>query len=161
MRKTFAEELYKHMQKDDRIWLVVGDLGFGIFDKIRDDFPERFINTGAAEQAMMGIACGLAMEGKIPFVYSITSFLLYRPFETIRTYINYEKINVKLIGSGRNDDYKHDGWSHDSRDIYSLFDSKGIFCNIIDCYPQAKEEIPDLVTKMIKDKNPYFLSLRR
>lgn len=160
MRKEFASELYNHMKEDDRIWFIVGDLGYGIFDKIRDDFSDRFINTGAAEQAMMGIACGLAMEGKIPFVYSITSFLLYRPFETIHLYINHEKLNVKLIGSGRDDDYKHDGFSHDASDVFELF-RVGIFDHMRVSFPDRKEEIAKIVSKLIESKDPWFLSLRR
>ena len=68
MRKDFANELYKAMKKNENIWLLTGDLGFGILENIRDKFPKRFINCGASEQAMMGIACGLALEGKIPFL---------------------------------------------------------------------------------------------
>ena len=112
MRKEFADKLYELMQKDKDVYFVTGDLGYGIFDKICQDFPERFINTGAAEQAMMGVAIGLTLKGKKVFVYSITPFLLYRAFEAIRTYINHEKIPVILVGSGRGNDYEHDGFSH-------------------------------------------------
>ena len=112
MRKEFADKLYDLMQKDKDVYFVTGDLGFGLFDKICQDFPERFINTGAAEQAMMGVAIGLTLKGKKVFVYSITPFLLYRAFEAIRTYINHEKIPVILVGSGRGNDYEHDGFSH-------------------------------------------------
>lgn len=166
MRGWFAYELYQHMKKNKDIILITGDLGYGMFDSIRDEVPEQFINTGAAEQAMMGIACGLAIEGKIPFVYSITNFLLYRPFETIRTYVNHEKLNVKLIGSGRNKDYKHDGISHWSDDAWKLFDPTeqgegAILDNIRALWPDTKEEIPDLVTNLIETKDPCFLSLRR
>src|SRR3989344_6223554 len=90
MRGWFAYELYKQMIKDKRIWLLVGDLGYKAFDYIKRDFPNRFLNCGASEQAMVGIATGLALDGKVPFVYSITTFLLYRPFETIRNYIDRE-----------------------------------------------------------------------
>jgi transketolase len=160
MRRTFAEELYKHMEKDDRIWLVTADLGYGMWDKIRDNFPDRFINTGAAEQAGAGICVGLALEGKVPFFYSITTFLLYRPFETIRTYVNHEKLNVKLIGSGRSYDYTHDGISHWSADTFRLFDS-GIIDNIRAFWPDEKEEIPDIVKLLTETKDPCFLSLIR
>ena len=88
MRGWFAYELYQQMKKNKNIWLVTGDLGYKMFDSIKDDFPDRFLNAGSSEQAMMGIAVGLALKGKIPFVYSITPFLLYRSFETIRNYIN-------------------------------------------------------------------------
>lgn len=158
MRRTFADELYKYMKKDSHIWLVVGDLGYRVFNNHFKDFPDRCINTGAAEQAMMGIACGLAVERKIPFVYSITTFLLYRPFETIRNYVNHEKLNVKLIASGRDKDYAHDGFSHWSEDANIILRT---FHNIQKCWPGNKEEIPGIVKKMIQSEKPYFLSLRR
>ncbi len=164
MRKTFAQELHKQMQADKRIILLTGDLGYGVLDQIRDDFPDRFVNCGAAEQAMMGMACGLAMEGKIPFVWSITTFLLYRPFEVIRTYINHEQLNVKLIGSGRDKDYHIDGFSHDASDAWKLFNGihqDGILDKIDIFWPNDKEQIPEIVDKMCKSGKPEFLSLRR
>lgn len=163
MRGWFAYDLYLHMLTNPNIWLVVGDLGYKVFDRHFKDFPDRCINTGAAEQAMMGIAVGLSMEGKIPFVYSITTFLLYRPFETIRNYIDHEQWNVKLIGSGRDKDYEHDGFSHWSEDAYDLFDKEHspVFNNIQSYWPQTKEEIPDIIDIIVGQKEPCFLSLCR
>ena|SRR3990167_1961533 len=166
MRGWFAWELYQNMQKNKNIWVILGDLGYGMFDKIRQDFPQRCINTGAAEVTMMNTGVGLALEGKIPFVYSITTFLLYRPFEQIRNYVNHERIPVKLVGSGRDRDYAHDGFSHWSEDAEYLFNyygegSKKIFGNIKASWPETKEEIPKLVEKMINDPSPYFISLKR
>ncbi len=146
------------MVKNPRIWLLVGDLGYKMFDRIKNDFPKRFMNCGASEQSMMGIAVGLALEGQVPIVYSISTFLLYRPFETIRNYINYEKIPVKLIGSGRNKDYSHDGishWAEEDKDIMK------ILTNIEARWPETKEEIPVLVEKMLKTNKPYYVNLRR
>jgi len=157
-RGWFAYELYQQMKSNKDIWLITGDLGYGMFDTIKKNIPERFINCGAAEQAMMGVAVGLAMEGKIPFVYSITPFLLYRPFETIRNYINRELIPVKMIGGGRDQDYLHDGfshWSEEDRYIMKLFNG------IKSYWPETMEEIPDLVRAMIKTKKPYYVNLRR
>jgi transketolase len=158
MRGWFAYELYKQMAKDERIWLIVGDLGYKAFDYIRRDFPERFINCGAAEQAMTGIAVGMALNGKIPFVYSITTFLLYRPFETIRNYINYEKIPVKMIGGGRDKDYTHDGISHWAEEDKKVMK---IFKNIKSLWPENKEEIPQLVENITNDENPWYINLKR
>jgi len=158
MRGWFAYELYKQMAKDERIWLIVGDLGYKAFDYIKRDFPGRFLNCGASEQAMTGIATGMALNGKIPFVYSITTFLLYRPFETIRNYINHEKIPVKLIGSGRNKNYVHDGFSHWAEEDKEVLK---IFGNIEALWPENKEEIPGIVDRMINDNNPWYLNLRR
>lgn len=164
MRRTFSAELHKQMGLNPKIYVLLGDLGYGMFDKIREDYPERVINCGAAEQTMIDVACGLALEGKIPFVYSITTFLLYRPFEGLRTYINHEKLNVKLIASGRDRDYKHDGISHWSEDAELLFTGthqQGILNNIKAYWPETKEEIPSILDKMLKSNLPDFISLRR
>lgn len=157
MRKTFFEELHKLMTIDDKVFALTGDLGYIGFDKIRDDYPNRFINCGASEFSMLGIACGLAQDGKRPFVYSITPFLLYRPFEMLRTYVNHEKIPVVLCGSGRDNDYLHDGYSHDATDAKQILDC---LPNIVQHWPESKEEIPELLEKLHKDV-PHFISLKR
>lgn len=157
-RGWFTYELYNWMKKDPDIWLVTGDLGYGQFDAIRDEFPDRFINTGAAEAAMMGIAVGLAMSGKKPFVYSITPFLLWRPAETIRIYLNHEKVPVRLVGGGRDDDYEHDGFSHNALDDVELMT---IWANICPEWPASKKEIPDLVKRMVQENKPWYINLRR
>lgn len=161
MRRAFFKELTKHMDENENIYALTGDLGYGGFDKIRDQFSNRFINCGAAEQAMLDIAVGLAYSGKIPVVYSITPFLFFRPLETIRTYINHEKLNVKLIGSGRDDDYKHDGWSHNASDINLLTTKSKFLRNISSYWPEDKEEIPKLLSDILANDKPAFLSLRR
>lgn len=158
MRGWFAYELHRHMLNNPKIWLVTGDLGFGMFDKIKRDFPERFINVGAAEQAMMGVSIGLAYEGLIPVTYSITPFLLYRPFETIRNYVNRESIPIILAGGGRNQDYGHDGFSHWSEEDKKVM---ALFPNITSVWPENKESIPDILEMMISNLRPYYLNLRR
>lgn len=158
IRGFFAYELHKQMKENKDIWLVTGDLGYGMFDRIKTDYPRRFINTGAAEQAMLGIVIGLALEGKIPFVYSITPFLIYRPFETIRNYIDHERIPVRLVGSGRDKDYSKDGFSHWATENKKVM---GIFKNINSVWPESKEEIPELVKKMIQENIPWYINLKR
>lgn len=145
------------MNTDDRIWVLTGDLGMGVWDKVRDEFPDRFVNCGAAEQAMMDIAVGLALSGKIPIVYSITTFLIYRPFETLRTYISYEHIPVILVGSGRDKDYIHDGISHWSTDVQDFLQ----FLQIDDRFPTKISEIHKDLDRAIKAKGPTFISLKR
>ena len=157
MRKTFQETLLKEMQENKDIFLLVGDLGYKMFDSHFAAFPDRVINTGAAEQAMLDIAVGLAHDGKIPFTYTITPFY-YRAFETIRTYINHEKVPVKLLASGRDKDYAHDGWSHDASDIKPFLDQ---FKNIEQYWPIYKTNVPKMVKDMIKNKKPSFISLAR
>ena len=72
MRRRFQELLTEEMRKNEDIVLLVGDVGYKVFDHLREDYPDRVINPGAAEQLMIGMGAGLAMEGKIPVCYSIT-----------------------------------------------------------------------------------------
>jgi transketolase len=153
MRRKFASDLYKLMKKDKNIVLVTGDMGYGMFDKTRNDLQDQFINTGAAEMAMMGIAIGLALEGKIPVVYSITPFLLYRPFEVIRNYINHEGIPVIMVGSGRGKDYNREGFSHDASDHEILRQFK----NIVFMVPDKSFNLK----KIIYANRPVYLNLKR
>ena len=116
MRAQFAKLLHTEMQQNKDIFVLTGDLGYGMWGSIERDFPNRFFNVGAAEQALLDIGVGLALSGKIPILYSITPFLLFRGFETLRTYVNHENIGIKLVGSGRDKDYGDDGFSHNAED---------------------------------------------
>ena|SRR3990167_1778601 len=158
MRRTFAQELLKQAKENKAIFLITADLGYGMWNEFRDTLPNQFYNIGASEQAGIGIAVGLALRGKIPFIYSITPFLLWRPAETIRLYLNHEKISAKLIGSGRDKDYKKDGISHDSTDVRELLRT---WPNIVQFWPEEKGEIPNVVKELIDNKKPSFLSLKR
>ncbi len=157
-RRRFADSVYTEMEKNPKIIVLTGDLGYKMWDPIRNDFHDRFINVGAAEQSLIGLSVGLALEGKIPLAFSITPFLLYRPFETIRNYVNHEKIPVKLIGSGRDNDYLHDGFSHWSEEDKKVME---IFSNIKSFWPDDVETIPELVKQMVTDNNPYYINLKR
>jgi transketolase len=158
MRKTFAKELYKIMKRNKKIYFLVGDLGAGIFDEIKKNFSHRFINCGAAEQSMVGIAVGLSLNGFIPIVYSITPFLIFRPYEFLRVLVSYDKTNVKLIGSGRNEDYSDHNFTHMSKEDKMIMHS---LKNIRSFYPKTKEEIPNLLKTIIKYKGPCYINLKR
>lgn len=157
-RGYFAFSLFEEMKKNKNIFLICADLGYKVFDAHFERFPSRCINTGAAEVCAIDISIGLALSGKIPFVYSITPFLLYRPFESLRTYINYENISVKLIASGRENDYEHDGFSHyagDDKDFLTPLTRIKTF------WPDKKEDIPSLVKQSLQDASPYYINLTR
>ncbi len=158
LRRRFADEIYSAMKKNKNIVLVTGDLGYRIWDQVKQDFPDRFFNVGAAEQSMIGVSIGLALEGKIPITFSITPFLLYRPFETIRNYIDHEKIPVKLVGSGRDKDYDHDGFSHWSEEDKNVMK---IFKNIVSVWPESADEVSEIVPKLLSDNNPWYINLKR
>jgi transketolase len=140
MRREFAKLLYTAMLENKDIYLITGDLGYGLWDDIRDDFPDRFFNVGSSEMAMMGAAIGLAMDGKIPYVYSITPFAIYRPFEMIRNYIDHEQILVNIIGGGRDQDYGYLGFSHWADDDKRIM---GVFDNIRTMHPETNIELEE------------------
>lgn len=154
MRRQFAEYLFQEMKTNNKIWLATGDLGYGLWDKIKNQFPERFINVGSAEQLLVDMAIGLKLSGKIPIVYSITPFFL-RAFESLRTYVNYERIGIKLVGSGRDQDYLHDGISHWAHDDELLL--KGL--NNIKLY--KPNELTNILDEFLYSENPAYLNLRR
>lgn len=146
------------MAKNKDIWVLVGDVGMGVMDDIQKDFPNRFINTGASEQSLLDIGVGLAMSGKIPICYSITPFLLYRGFETIRNYINHEKIPVILVGRGRDRDYKDCGFSHwveEDKEVMKIF--KNITCY----WPNTNEETSMAILHALESKKPCYLNLAK
>ena len=94
MRTAFIESLCQLAEQDNRIWLLCGDLGFSVLEKFENLFPNRYVNVGVAEQNMIGIAAGLALEGKIVFVYSIANFPIMRCYEQIRNDVCYHDLNV-------------------------------------------------------------------
>ena len=158
MRKDFAELLFQEMAVNKDIYLITGDLGYGLWDKIRDTYPDRFYNVGSSEMAMMGMAIGLAMEGKIPYVYSITPFAIYRPFEMIRNYLDHEKIPVNIIGGGRDKDYGYLGFSHWSEDdarIMSAFD------NVDTYHPESAEDLRGCFSLSVTGRKPTYINLKR
>lgn len=146
------------MESNKNIWLVTGDVGFNILDPIRNNFPERFLNCGSSEQAGIDICVGLALCEKIPFFYSITPFALYRPFESIRNYLDHERIAVKIVGTGRDKDYGDLGFSHWAEEDKKVMK---IFKHIESYWPDTKEEIPLLIQSMIDNIKPCYLNLKR
>lgn len=156
MRKQFAELLHTEMSQNEDIYLFTGDLGYGLWDRIKIDYPDRFINTLSSEQLMLGAACGLAMEGKIPVVYSITPFVIYRPFEWLRNYLDHEKIPVKLVGGGRDKDYGYLGFSHWAEEDMEVM---SVFKNIEKFKPKKFTE--ELFQQFINNKKPSYFNLSR
>ncbi|MBF0521753.1 MAG: transketolase [Candidatus Omnitrophica bacterium] len=112
MRTSFIETLCELAEKDERIWLLCGDLGFSVLECFISRFPKRFVNVGVAEQNMAGIAAGLAMSGKIVFTYSIANFPTLRCLEQIRNDICYHKANVKIVAVGGGFAYGAQGATH-------------------------------------------------
>ena len=117
-----------------------------------------FRSVGAAEQLMLGVGIGMAQEGLIPVCYSMSSFVLYRPFEFIRNYLNYELTNVKLVGSGRDKDYEHDGishWAHDDEAVLASVPQVKIY------KPENIDELKQMFPEFINTPGPAYLNIKR
>ena len=121
-RKQFVSWLIKRAEKDKKILLLIGDLGFGFLKDFADKFPNRFINCGIIEQSMVDIASGLALMGFKPFVYSTSTFLIFRALEQIRNELGYQRLDVTLVGTA-GPQYHFLGYTHviqDDEDIKVL-----------------------------------------
>jgi transketolase len=112
MRNEFVAGLADLADRDPRVMLLTADLGFGAIEEFADRHPDRFINLGVAEQAMVGVATGLAEGGFVPYCYSIASFAVARTFEFLRNGPIAHGLPVRLIGIGPGMDYSWDGLTH-------------------------------------------------
>lgn len=111
-RKDVVDLLLPYFRKDPRYHLLVGDMGFGAIDRIKEEFPGRVTNFGIMEQGAVGIAAGMAMTGMVPIVYTIVNFLVFRAIEQMRNDVMLQELNVKFIGTGANDYFGMLGPSH-------------------------------------------------
>lgn len=100
MRAAFIRTLINLARTDQSIFLLVGDVGYGLVEPFAEEFPDRFLNVGIAEQNMIGIATGLALCDKIVFAYSLANFPTLRCLEQIRNDVCYHNANVKIVSSG-------------------------------------------------------------
>ena len=154
MRRRFGSIIARLADQDERIYVISGDIGYRVFDEFRERHPKRFINIGICEQSMIGVAAGLALEGLQPWVYTITPFLIERPFEQVKLDINQQCVNVKLVGYA---DYPSLGPTHAELNARQLMD----LCQNIRCfYPQDGEETETAIRNAYKTTNPCFLSLK-
>ena len=154
MRRKFGKAINELARKDKKIYLLVGDIGYGIFDDFRREHPKRFINLGICEQSLIGFASGLSLEGFKPWVYTITPFLIERPFEQIKLDIDQQKANVKLVGFA---DYPTLGPSHAELDAKK---SMKLFKNIRSFFPKNSSETLRVTFQSYKMRGPAFISLK-
>jgi transketolase len=116
MRDTFLTSLYEKMKNDKTIFFVAADFGAPILDKIREDYPDRFINVGIAEQNLINVATGLALEGFTVYAYAIAPFITMRCYEQIRVNVSVlshvRPMNINLIGVGAGVSYAMSGPTH-------------------------------------------------
>lgn len=155
-RKDIVNCIIPYARRDKRIVLLVCDMGFGVTDKFKEEFPNRVFNMGMMEQGTVGIAAGMAMTGLVPIVYSIVNFLVFRAIEQIRNDVVMQKLNVKFIATGVNDYFHFLGPSHccgeDDKKIMRLVNMK-----TFDPYEGKNLNFDKMVKDWITDANSgYF-----
>lgn len=129
MRDAFVRALMAEMERDPRIVLITGDLGFGVLRPVKERYPERLINAGIAEQSMVGLAAGLAATGRKAVVYSIGNFPTLRPLEQIRNDCAYHELDVKIVCVGGGFVYGSLGMSHHATEDMSVMRAiPGVTC---------------------------------
>lgn len=156
MRDAFVESLLEEARKDQNIILITGDLGFGVLDKFQKELPNQFINSGVNEQAMMGLAAGLASTGKRVFVYSIGNFPTLRCLEQIRNDICFMDNSVVVVSVGAGYAYGPQGYTHHTLEDIAVMRALPNLEVVIPADPiEAK-----LVTKFLaRTKSPSYLRL--
>jgi transketolase len=154
MRRRFGEVITKLADEDDDIFVIVADIGYRVFDDFRDKYPERFINMGICEQSIISVASGMALEGLQPWVYTITPFLIERPFEQIKLDIDQQNVNVKLVGFA---DYPTLGPTHSELNAKNLMK---LFNNIESYFPSDGDETEKMIFQAYEREGPSFISLK-
>ncbi len=156
MRNTFIKELIELAAVNDRIALVVGDLGFSVVEPFAERFPGRFINAGVAEQNMMGLAAGMASEGYHPFVYSIANFPTFRCAEQIRNDVAYHNLPVTVVTVGGGLAYGSLGYSHHAVQDYGLI---RLMPNMLIASPGDPMEVRACLRYLVSHPQPSYLRL--
>lgn len=132
MRKQFPKTVLEIMDRDDRVVVLLGDIGMFAFQPVFEKYPKRIYNIGILEQTMVGMAAGLSMAGLIPIVHTIEPFLVERAFEQIKDDFGYQNLIGNLVGVDVSETAPNLGYTHQT--------------------PYA-----ELLMKQIKNMNTFFL----
>lgn len=156
MRTAYLETLYSLAERDKNVYAVISDNGAIVYDKYRQDFPDQFINAGISEANMVAMAAGMAERGKIPFAYTIGSFLAYRAYEFILNDVCLMNKNVKMVGIGAGCSYGLLGSSH-----HTIFDLAVLrtIPNLTLFSPASPMEVSKVVSEAYKISGPVYIRL--
>lgn len=156
-KQEVMREVYQFFKNDEKMTLLVGDMGFAVLDDFFDNHSDRTFNVGICEQATISMAGGMYLAGLKPLVYSQVPFLVMRAYEQIRYDLNEHKMNIKLIGVGANNYFDKLGRSHcmDEDDTAMM----SIFKNFLLLEP-TRENLKNKVREMFEYNGPVYLRCR-
>jgi transketolase len=158
MRKSFFDALSDVADKENDLIFMTADLGFGFVENFIKKHPKKFLNVGVSEQAMLGLANGLATGGKKVICYSIASFSLIRPFEFFRNGAIAHDNSVMVVGVGPGFDYSQDGISHYCLEDLAIMQSQP---GILIATPFTEDAVPRSLNKFALNPQPMYLRLPR
>jgi transketolase len=156
MREIFVDSMIESIAADDRVALVTADISSWSFDEIRAEFPERVINVGIREQAMFGIAGGLALTGFRPVVHTYTPFLIERPFEQIKICLGHQAVGAVLVSIGGSYDDLARGRTHQAPGDVALLDTLDGWTIHV---PGHEAEVEPLLRKALAGDDRVYLRL--
>ena len=158
MRDAFTRALMREAAADPRLTLITGDLGFGVLKPFWETYPEQFINAGIAEQAMTGMAAGMAREGRTVLTYSIGNFPTLRCLEQIRNDCAYHDANVKIVCVGGGFVYGSLGMSHHATEDMAILRA---LPGVTVFTPGDPAEVEAVVPEMLRTPGTCYLRLGR
>jgi len=156
MRIAFVKTLLKEVKGNKNIMLLTADLGFSVFEEYIKKYSKQYLNVGIAEQNMTGMAAGMAMEGKIPIIYSIVPFATMRNFEQIRNDLCYQNMNVKIVGVGAGFSYGPYAHTHHGLEDIGILRT---LSNLIILCPGDPIEVALATKAMLNHVGPVYLRL--
>lgn len=158
MRTAFIERLSELAADDPRIFLITGDLGFGVLDDFSRRFPDQFLNAGVAEQNMAAVGTGLALEGYVVFTYSIGNFPTLRCLEQLRNDAFYHEVNLNVVSIGGGFSYGQLGMSHHATEDLSIMRA---LPGVVVTAPASGFETRAAVDQLVGQSGPTYLRLER
>jgi len=159
VRNMFADTFYEMGKVDPRLAIVVADISpAGSIAKFREEFPDRFVNTGVSEQIMIGMVAGMSLRGMRPFAYTIATFTLYRPFEFVRDDLGYQELPVTIVGIGGGVTYSTLGSTHHAMEDIAVASAIPTMSIIAPCDP-AEVRLATRWCALENMKGPVYLRL--
>ena len=158
-RREFIDTLIDLAQKDEKIVLVIPDVGFNYIEEFQKRFPDRFFNLGVTEQSAMTIAAGMALEGLKPYIYSMINFVAFRPYEAVRNAVCLHRANVKIMGVKGSEKYKFLGFSHNlivDDEEFRVFSHLPDFKTYL---AQKPEDVKSIIMESYASPNPCYIRL--
>jgi transketolase len=158
MRSASLKAVYEEARKDRRIVFIGSDLGAGTMKEFARDMPDRFFMEGVSEAHIVGMAAGLAMEGLVPYVNTIATFITRRCFEQCVLDLGLHNVNVRLIGNGGGVVYAPLGPTHEAIDDLAIMRTIPNMAVVAVC---DAEEMKRLIPQTVSWRGPMYIRLAR